>query len=116
MTRVRSQRLSDHPASDDGLRVLVTTCWPRGVPRTTGDVWYRRRVTPPDRLRAWPAGTMAPPTSPPAAAGARPTAAQREQRQVRDAVGRGPVNLLTSCRGLDRWHLPLLAAELARQP
>lgn len=49
---IRTKRIYEAPAADDGLRVLVDRLWPRGVSRKKArlDLWLRE-VAPSDALR-----------------------------------------------------------------
>ena len=45
MPGVRLKRIYDEPEPEDGLRILVTRYWPRGVPREKAD-WYEPKAAP----------------------------------------------------------------------
>ncbi|MCL2453880.1 MAG: DUF488 family protein [Micrococcales bacterium] len=51
---LRTRRVYDPPASDDGCRVLVDRLWPRGVSRERAslDTWLKD-VAPSPGLRTW---------------------------------------------------------------
>ncbi|OLT54016.1 DUF488 domain-containing protein [Cellulosimicrobium sp. CUA-896] len=51
---VRTKRVYDDAAADDGFRVLVDRLWPRGVSkeRARADLWLKE-VAPSDELRRW---------------------------------------------------------------
>ncbi|WP_069387569.1 DUF488 domain-containing protein [Cellulosimicrobium cellulans] len=51
---IRTKRVYDEPADDDGFRVLVDRLWPRGVSkeRARADLWLKD-VAPSDELRRW---------------------------------------------------------------
>jgi uncharacterized protein YeaO (DUF488 family) len=48
------ERVYEHPASDDGYRVLVDRLWPRGVSKEAAalDLWLKE-VAPSPELRVW---------------------------------------------------------------
>jgi len=54
MPSVKTKRVYDESAEDDGYRVLVDRLWPRGVSKTKAkvDLWFRE-VAPSDSLRKW---------------------------------------------------------------
>ncbi len=54
MPAVRTKRIYDPPAPDDGLRVLVDRLWPRGVSKAEArlDLW-QKDVAPSTELRKW---------------------------------------------------------------
>jgi uncharacterized protein YeaO (DUF488 family) len=51
---VRSKRIYEPPAAEDGYRVLVDRLWPRGISRDAArlDEWARE-LAPSDELRRW---------------------------------------------------------------
>jgi len=51
---IRTRRVYEAPADDDGFRVLVDRLWPRGVSREDAalDRWMKE-IAPSDELRAW---------------------------------------------------------------
>lgn len=51
---VRTKRIYEEPAEEDGTRVLVDRLWPRGVSKESAelDAWLRE-VAPSDELRRW---------------------------------------------------------------
>ncbi|MDA8168479.1 MAG: DUF488 family protein [Nitrospiraceae bacterium] len=51
---VKTKRVYDAPAPDDGLRVLVDRVWPRGLTREKArvDIWIRD-IAPSSGLRKW---------------------------------------------------------------
>lgn len=112
---IRLKRVYDPAAADDGLRVLVTRYWPRGVRREAVDESLKPLGTPADTLKAyqekridhaefacryrtWLGG------SPEAAAAVERLAALAPDR---------PLTLLTSFSDLDRSHVPVLRQVLA---
>lgn len=51
---LRTKRIYDHPAADDGTRVLVDRIWPRGVTKQAAavDHWLKD-IAPSTDLRKW---------------------------------------------------------------
>lgn len=51
---VRTKRVYDEPAPDDGTRVLVDRLWPRGISKDRAriDLWLKE-VAPSQELREW---------------------------------------------------------------
>jgi len=51
---IRSKRVYEEPAKEDGFRILVERLWPRGLTkeRTAVDLWLRD-VAPSPELRKW---------------------------------------------------------------
>lgn len=54
MTRIRTKRIYEAAAEEDGCRILVDRLWPRGVSREKAalDFWARD-IAPSDGLRKW---------------------------------------------------------------
>jgi len=57
--RVRTKRVAEPAAPDDGTRVLVMRLWPRGVRKTAADQWLKGLGTPLNLIREWKTGTIA---------------------------------------------------------
>jgi uncharacterized protein YeaO (DUF488 family) len=51
---IKTKRVYDPPAKDDGFRVLVDQLWPRGIAKENAkiDLWLRE-IAPSDDLRKW---------------------------------------------------------------
>ena len=51
---IRTKRVYEPPASEDGTRVLVDRFWPRGLSKDAARIdWWARELAPSDRLRRW---------------------------------------------------------------
>ena len=113
---VRCKRVYDPPEAEDGLRVLVTYYWPRGLPKSAVDRWYRALGTPPSLIRPWQEGRMTPEAFRSAYLAALATEeASRLIRELAEASRAGTVTLLTSLRDLDRSHVWILKELVERQ-
>ncbi|MDO8426868.1 MAG: DUF488 family protein [Deltaproteobacteria bacterium] len=53
---VKTKSIYDPPTKDDGLRVLVTRYWPRGVKKEEQDFWLRGMGPIPELIKAWKSG------------------------------------------------------------
>jgi len=51
---IKTKRIYESPAEEDGFRILVDKLWPRGVKREEAkiDLWLRE-IAPSDELRRW---------------------------------------------------------------
>jgi uncharacterized protein YeaO (DUF488 family) len=51
---IRTKRVYDSPAKEDGFRVLVDRLWPRGLTKAKAhvDLWLKE-IAPSDELRKW---------------------------------------------------------------
>lgn len=56
--RVRTKRISEPAAPDDGTRVLVMRLWPRGARKSVADQWLKGLGTPVELIRQWKAGRI----------------------------------------------------------
>ena len=118
-TGIRIRRVYDHPASDDGSRVLVDRIWPRGLSKEAAhlDQWIKA-AAPSTELRRWYGhdrekfpqfraryrAELAAPASQPALAQLRQLAADR------------PLTLLTATKDIEHSHAAVLADVLAESP
>ena len=51
---IRTKRVYEPPASEDGTRVLVDRLWPRGLSKDEAGIdWWARELAPSDKLRRW---------------------------------------------------------------
>lgn len=57
-TLIKTKSIYDPKAKDDGLRVLVTRYWPRGVRKEAQDVWFRDLGPAPELIKAWKVGRL----------------------------------------------------------
>lgn len=55
---VKRKSIYDPGSKDDGLRVLVTRYWPRGVKKDEKDYWFKELGPSPDLIRAWKEGEI----------------------------------------------------------
>ncbi len=55
---VKTKSIYDPPSKDDGLRVLVTRYWPRGVKKEEQDFWLRGLGPIPELIKAWKSGAI----------------------------------------------------------
>lgn len=55
---IRTKSVYEPEGAEDGLRILVTRFWPRGVKKERVDRWFRDLGTSPEVIKAWKAGTI----------------------------------------------------------
>jgi len=54
MVMVRTKRVYEPPAPEDGTRVLVDRLWPRGLAKEDAKIdWWAKELAPSDKLRRW---------------------------------------------------------------
>jgi len=111
--RVRTKRIAEPAAADDGTRVLVMRLWPRGVKRTSADHWLRGLGTPLDLIRQWKAGTISWETLETAYRRHLRTAEARADLAALTALARrGRVTLLCTCPDEARCHRGILKRQV----
>ncbi len=110
---VRIKRIYDPAAADDGLRVLVTTYWPRGVSRQAVPRWERDLGVPVETLRPWLDHKLSPQEFERQYL-AYLHSSDRAQAALRSLLADQPerITLLTSLKDLQHSHLHLLKAAL----
>jgi uncharacterized protein YeaO (DUF488 family) len=55
---VNTKCIYDKQGRADGLRVLITRFWPRGIPKDRIDRWEKELGTPPDLIKKWKSGRI----------------------------------------------------------
>ena len=111
--RVRTKRVAEPAASDDGTRVLVMRLWPRGVKRTAADHWLKGLGTPLDLIRQWKAGTISWEVLETAYRRHLRTAEARADLSTLTALARrGRVTLLCTCPDEARCHRGILKRQI----
>jgi uncharacterized protein YeaO (DUF488 family) len=51
---IRTRRVYEPPAPEDGARVLVDRIWPRGLASEDARIdWWAKELAPSDKLRRW---------------------------------------------------------------
>lgn len=55
---VKTGSVYSPPSDDDGLKVLVTRYWPRGVVKGRVDLWLRGLGPSPELIKEWKAGSI----------------------------------------------------------
>ena len=110
---MRTKRVAEPAAADDGTRVLVMRLWPRGVKKTTADHWLKGLGTPLDLIRQWKAGTMPWDALETAYRRHLRTAEGRADLATLTALARrGRVTLLCTCQDEARCHRGILKRQV----
>ncbi len=112
---VTTKRVYEPAEKRDGLRVLVMRLWPRGITKTSVDLWLKELGADVANLKAWKAGRLdwaemrkrylAGLKEPPAAA---------SLARLRALALERPVTLLCSCQDEARCHRGILKSLLGR--
>ena len=111
--RVRTKRVAEPAAADDGTRVLVMRLWPRGVKKTAADHWLKGLGTPLDLIRKWKAATISWKALETAYLRHLRTAEARADLAALTALTRrGPVTLLCTCPDEARCHRGILRRQV----
>lgn len=111
--RVRTKRVTEAAAPEDGTRVLVMRLWPRGTRKSIVDHWLKGLGTPVELIRQWKAGR----TTWAAFVSAyrkhlRTAEARADLDTLADLARRGPVTLLCTCPDDARCHRGILRLVL----
>jgi uncharacterized protein YeaO (DUF488 family) len=113
--RVKTKRVYEPSAPEDGARVLIMRLWPRGIRKDRVSVWLRELGPVLPLLRAFRAGTVSwPQYQRRYRAGLGRPEAQAALREVRGLGRRGTVTLLCVCHDPQRCHRTLLRDALTR--
>lgn len=56
---IKTKSIYDPKSKDDGIRVLVTRYWPRGIKKEEKDYWFRDLGPDVELIRKWKAGEVA---------------------------------------------------------
>lgn len=55
---IKTKSIYDPKSADDGLRVLVTRYWPRGVKKEAVDIWFKDLGPAPALIKLWKGGEI----------------------------------------------------------
>lgn len=55
---IRTAHVNELPGPDQGLRVLVTRKWPRGIPKEAVDLWLKELGGTPELLKEYKKGKI----------------------------------------------------------
>ena len=55
---IRTKSIYDPPSRDDGVRVLVTRYWPRGVKKEKSALWFKDLGPSPELIKRWKSGSI----------------------------------------------------------
>lgn len=115
---VKTKSIYDPKSGDDGLRVLVTRYWPRGVKKEEQDRWFKDLGPQAELIKAWKAGAIGWDVFRKSYLAEFSSESKKEKlRELKALVkaARGDVTLLCTCREEDRCHRKLLKELLARR-
>ena len=108
-----AKRVYDRPEPSDGTRVLVMRLWPRGIKKSSVDLWLKDLGAEIANLRALKAGRIGwPEMRRRYLAGLRREPAASALKRLRAMARRGRVTVLCSCADPKRCHRSLLRAAL----
>jgi uncharacterized protein YeaO (DUF488 family) len=113
---VKTKSVYEPKGADDGLRLLVTRYWPRGVPKDAVDRWFKELGTSPELIKRWKAGRIS-------WEGFRESYIAEFSAEVKSGVfselqgivkGAAAVTLLCVCKDEARCHRGILIDMLER--
>jgi len=110
---LQAKRVYDPPEKADGTRVLVMRPWPRGVKKSSVDLWLKALGADLSNLRAFKAGRISwPEMRRRYLAGLKREPAASALQRLRVMARRGRVTALCSCADAARCHRTLLRTAL----
>jgi uncharacterized protein YeaO (DUF488 family) len=110
---VKTKRVYEPAAPEDGTRVLIMRYWPRGIRKARVGVWLRELAPVIPLLRAYLDGKITwAQYRPRYFAGLRRPEAQAALAEARALARKGPVTLLCGCADPKRCHRTLLQKHL----
>jgi uncharacterized protein YeaO (DUF488 family) len=110
---VKTKRVYEPAASDDGTRVLIMRYWPRGIRKERIDVWLRELAPVVPLLRSYLDEKITwAQYVPRYLAGLRRPEARQALGELRTLASRGRVTLLCGCPDPQRCHRTLLQRYL----
>jgi uncharacterized protein YeaO (DUF488 family) len=110
---IRTKRIYEPPASDDGERVLIMRLWPRGIRKERVSVWLKELGPVPELLRAYLDEQISwEQYVPRYLAGLARPEAQTAIAEVQRRGATGRVTLLCGCPDETHCHRSLLKAHL----
>jgi len=117
--KIKTGSVYDVPSKSDGVRVLVTRYWPRGVKRDAVEHWFRDLAPEKGLIRDWKqgridweefkSGYLAGFSG---GGGEETTLLLEELRSIVRASGAAGVTLLCVCRDAEQCHRSLLKSLL----
>ncbi|MBI5235468.1 MAG: DUF488 family protein [Deltaproteobacteria bacterium] len=109
---IKTKSIYEAPSDDDGLRVLVTRYWPRGVKKEVRALWVRELGPESELIKRWKSGAMSWAEFKAAYSlehkGHVKKTALDELRQAMKADDSGVVTLLCVCADEKRCHRTIL--------
>ena len=115
MATVRTKRIYEPSAKEDGARVLIMRLWPRGIRKTHVDLWLKHLGAPLTLLREYRAGKVEwSDYRKRYLAGLKSPEARTALNELRPLVARRRVTLLCVCHDESHCHRSILKKVLAR--
>ena len=115
MAAVKTKRIYEPSAKEDGARVLIMRLWPRGIRKTHVNLWLKHLGAPLTLLREYRAGKVEwSDYRKRYLAGLKSPEARTALNQLRRLVARRRVTLLCVCHDESRCHRTILKKVLAR--
>lgn len=106
---VKTKSVYEPKGPGDGLRLLVTTYWPRGVAKAAVDRWCKALGTAPELIKLWKADSISwDEFAESYIAELSTTAASEAFSELKEIVKGGSVTLLCVCKDGARCHRGIL--------
>jgi uncharacterized protein YeaO (DUF488 family) len=104
---VKTKCIYDKREKADGVRILITTYWPRGISKDKIDRWEKELGTPPDLIKKWKSGSI----NWPAFSRLYLSAVRLKKDKIQelaDLARQKDITLLCTCRDGEHCHRKLL--------
>ena len=112
---IKTKRIYEPKSKDDGLRVLVTRYWPRGIRKDSIDLWVRQLGPGEKLIKVWKAGKITWQEFKRRYLGEyKCTAKQRFLQDLKNNIKGKDATLLCICEDENRCHRVILKGLLNR--
>src|SRR3990167_9139298 len=110
---IKTKRIYEPKSKDDGLRVLVTRYWPRGIRKDSIDLWVRQLGPSEKLIKVWKSGKITWGEFKRRYLGEyKCTAKQRFLQDLKDSIKGKDATLLCVCEDENRCHRGILKGLL----
>jgi uncharacterized protein YeaO (DUF488 family) len=111
---VKIKCIYEEPNRADGLRVLVTNYWPRGIRKDRISRWERELGTSPDLIKKWKSGSINWATF--SRLFLKTVKSQKDKiMELASLAGKQDITLLCTCHDGNRCHRKLLKELIEKQ-
>jgi len=111
---VNTKCIYDMSGCGDGLKILVTTYWPRGIKKEKVDRWEKELGTPPDLIKKWKGGSIDWATF--SREYLKAMKSKKEKiAELAELAGKEDITILCTCREGNQCHRKILKKLIERR-